>query len=316
MRRGLAKILEIVMRDGVGVGTKGAERKSGFLRFESEGVHFNRIEKIFSTLLAGEKVINPGEKRVAAKFQGVAAGIETEGLGEVETMLAGGAGEDVGTADGVHNGWDFDESGGGVGVGLLQVTGKLSAKMADETRGKAAGEGGSGGFSGDGFFSVIGDGIVGKRTSGIEEDVVRSPVAGGVETQRELIAGRKVDIELAENGVADLGGGVFSGERGELGGGGEDKGLVTGFVVAGRVGAGSGLGNDLRTAVEELDDVRDVKEVLIEPSEKEDFIFLDRASDGASGLLLAVVRAEGEEGIGGAEGAIAEEIESGALAGN
>src|SRR5579863_2603430 len=181
MGRGLAKILEIVMRDGVSVGTKGAEWKSGLLRFEGEGVHFNRIEKIFATLLAGEKVINPGEKRVAAKFQGMVAGIETEGLGEVETMLAGSAGEDVGTTNSVHDGWDFDESGGGVGVGLLQVTGELSAKMADETRGKAAGEGGSGGLGGDSFFTVIGDGVVGERTGGIEEDVVRSPVAGCVE---------------------------------------------------------------------------------------------------------------------------------------
>src|ERR1700730_8553118 len=53
--------------------------------------------------------------------------------------------------------------------------------------------------------------------------------------------------------------------------------------------------------------------VLVETSEEKDFVFLDGTADGASDLLLAVVRLEGEEGIGGAEGAVAEEVESGAV---
>ncbi len=93
-------------------------------------------------------------------------------------------------------------------------------------------------------------------------------------------------------------GGIGSGERSELGCGGEDQGLVAGFVVAGRVRSGAGLGDDLHGAVEEFDYVGDVEVVLIESGEEEDFIFLDRTAESGSALLLVAMGLESHEGIG------------------
>ena len=98
-----------------------------------------------------------------------------------------------------------------------------------------------------------------------------------------------------------------------MGGGGEDESLIAGFVVAGRIRSGAGLRDDLHGAVEEFDYVGDVEVVLIESGEEEDFILLDGTADGASALLLAAVRLEGQEGIGGPESAVADVIESGAV---
>ena len=53
-----------------------------------------------------------------------------------------------------------------------------------------------------------------------------------------------------------------------------------------------------------------MEDVLIESGEKENLVALERAADGASDLLLAVVRFESEEGIGCAEGTVAQVIES------
>ena len=128
-----------------------------------------------------------------------------------------------------------------------------------------------------------------------------------------MVARGEIDVELGVDGIADLSGGIFSGEGGELGGGGEDQGLIAGFVVSGSERSGASLGNDLRGAVQEFDYVGDVEVVLIESGEEEDFILLDGATDGASGLLLAVVGLEGEEGVGCAEGAVTKEVESSAV---
>jgi hypothetical protein len=109
------------------------------------------------------------------------------------------------------------------------------------------------------------------------------------------MAGCEIDVELGVGRVADLRGGIFSGKRSELGGSGEDQGLIGGFVVSGSVRSGGGLGNDLRAAVEEFDYVGRVEDVLVESGEKENLVALDGAADGASELLLAIVRLEGEE---------------------
>jgi len=90
-----------------------------------------------------------------------------------------------------------------------------------------------------------------------------------------LVARREIDVELGVGRVTDLARGIFSGKRRELGGGGENEGLVAGFVVSGSVRSGAGLRDDLRAAVEEFDYVGNVEVVLVEPSEQEDFIFLD-----------------------------------------
>jgi len=127
------------------------------------------------------------------------------------------------------------------------------------------------------------------------------------------MAGSEIDVELDVGSIADLRGGIFSGERGELGGGGGDQGLIGGFVVSGGVGSGAGGGYDLRGAVEEFDDVGGVEDVLIESGEEENFVAVERAADGASELLLAVVRLEREEGVGGTERTVAQVIEGGAM---
>ena len=137
MGGGLAEILQIVFRHFVGIGAERGERESAFLGCEGEGIHFDGIEKIFAALLAGEEIVDPGEEGVSAELESVAAGVEAEGLGEVQAMFAGGAGENVGAADGIDDGGNFDEGVGGVGERLLQVAGELGSQVADEARGEA-----------------------------------------------------------------------------------------------------------------------------------------------------------------------------------
>ena len=50
--------------------------------------------------------------------------------------------------------------------------------------------------------------------------------------------------------------------------------------------------DDLHGAVEELDYVGNVEEVLIEAGEEEDFVFLDGTAEGGCALLLDAVRVE------------------------
>ena len=90
---GLAEILQIVVRDGVGISAKRSEWEPGFFRCKGEGVDFDFVEKIFAALLAGEEIVDPGDESVAAKLKGVAAGIETESFGKLGAVFAGGAGQ-------------------------------------------------------------------------------------------------------------------------------------------------------------------------------------------------------------------------------
>ena len=132
-----AEVLQIVVRDGVGVGAERGEREPGFHGFEGEGIHFDGIEEIFAALLAGEIIVEPGDEGVAAELEGMAAGIEAESFGKLGAVFARGAGEQVGASDAVDDVGDLDERVVGVGVGLAQVAGELGAEMADETRGEA-----------------------------------------------------------------------------------------------------------------------------------------------------------------------------------
>ena len=141
---------------------------------------------------------------------------------------------------------------------------KLGAQVADPALGKTAGERQAGGFGGDEFLSVIADCVISDGTGGIKEDVVRSPVAGCIEAERELVVRGEIDVELAVGGVADLSGGIYAGQRRQLSSRCENKSLVGGVIVSRRVGTGAGLGDNLRTAVQKLDDVGSVKEMLVE----------------------------------------------------
>lgn len=137
VRSGLAEILQIVVRDGVGVGAERREREPGFLRFKGEGIDFNFIEKIFAALLAGKEIIDPRDESVSTKFKGVAAGIKTKSLCKLGAVFAGRTRKQIGTTDTVDDVSHFDERVVGVGIGLAQVAGELGAKMADETWGQA-----------------------------------------------------------------------------------------------------------------------------------------------------------------------------------
>jgi len=131
---GGAEVLQIVVRHRVGVGAEWRQRQSGFLRFEGEGVDFDFVEKVFTALLAGEEIVDRSNEGVAAEFEGVVAGIEAEGFGELGAVFAGGARELIGASDAIDDVGNFDEGAVGVGVGLAQVAGELGAKMADEAR--------------------------------------------------------------------------------------------------------------------------------------------------------------------------------------
>src|SRR5579863_549132 len=52
-----------------------------------------------------------------------------------------------------------------------------------------------------------------------------------------------------------------------------------------------------------------MEDVLIESRKEEDFVAFKRAADGTADLLLAVVRFEGEKGIGRAEGTVPQIVE-------
>src|SRR5882762_2008004 len=130
MRGGLTKILQIVVRDCVGVRAKRTERKSRFHGCKGEGIDLDGIKEILAALLAGEEIVDPGEKRVAAKLEGVAGSVEAQGFGEVQSVLTRRTGEQVGAADRINDGWNLDQSVSAVCIGLLQVARELSSEMA------------------------------------------------------------------------------------------------------------------------------------------------------------------------------------------
>jgi len=134
---GRAEVLQVIVRDGVGVGAERSERESGFHGFESKGIDLDDIEETFAALLAGEEVVDPGDEGVAAEFEGMAAGVESEGFGKLGAVFASGAGELIGASGAIDDVGNLDGRVVGVGVGLAEITGELGAEMADEARGEA-----------------------------------------------------------------------------------------------------------------------------------------------------------------------------------
>ena len=62
--------------------------------------------------------------------------------------------------------------------------------MTDQSRRESAGKCKVRGFGADLLFAVVVVGVVGDRARRIEKDIVRSPIARGVDAQSELIARR------------------------------------------------------------------------------------------------------------------------------
>src|SRR5207302_3989823 len=114
----------------------------------------------------------------------------------------------------------------------------------------------------------------------IQKHVIGSPVAGSVHPQSQLMTSGNIDIELGVSGVADLRGGIFSGQGREFGRCGKHQGGVGGLVVS-RNSVAAGLRAQLRTAVQKLHDVGDAEDMLVKSGEKENFVELDGAADRA-----------------------------------
>src|SRR5579863_4228121 len=98
---GRAEVLQVVVGDGVGVGAERGERESGFLGLEGEGIDFDFVEEVFAALLAGKKIVDPGNQGVTAELERVAIGIEAEGFGKLAAVFTGGAGEKIGASDAI-----------------------------------------------------------------------------------------------------------------------------------------------------------------------------------------------------------------------
>src|SRR5579862_1730700 len=231
----------------------------------------------------------------------------------MQAVFAGLARQHVGAAQAIEDIGNFDQHIAGVARGLLLIARELDSKMADPSRGQAAGQGQIRGFGGDHLLAVVTDGVVGDRAAGIEEDIISSPIPCRVDAQGELMVGREIEVELAVRGIADLRRWIFTSERGQLRCGGKDQRLIGGFVVPRRIWAGAGLRDDLGTAVEKLDYIGHVKDVLIESGEEEGAISPNGAADRASKLLLTVMGLKREEGVGRAEGAVPQMIEDSAM---
>src|SRR5205823_3482527 len=93
-----AKVLQIVMRYLMRVGPQRSELHSALSGLKGEGIHFERIEEILSTLPAGKEVVDGGEQRIPSEFYGVALPFKADGLGEVQAMLPGLTRQQVRTA--------------------------------------------------------------------------------------------------------------------------------------------------------------------------------------------------------------------------
>ena len=76
--------------------------------------------------------------------------------------------------------------------------------MADPTLREARGEGEICGLCRDHFLPLLLIAVVCDRAGGIEKDVVRSPVARRVNSQCELMARGKIDVEFGVRRIADL----------------------------------------------------------------------------------------------------------------
>src|SRR5271166_7187234 len=87
IRGGWAEVLKVVFRNAVSVGAERSEWESGFPRLEREWINLDGVENIFAVLLAGKKIVDPGDEAVAAELEGMTAGVKAEGFGKLGAVF-------------------------------------------------------------------------------------------------------------------------------------------------------------------------------------------------------------------------------------
>src|SRR6516162_8701177 len=95
------------MRNFVGVGAERRELHSSFDGLERVRIDFDWIEEILTALLAGEEVEDGGEEAVTADLPGIAAALDVECFGNVQTVFACLAGEHIRSSRAVENRGDL-----------------------------------------------------------------------------------------------------------------------------------------------------------------------------------------------------------------
>lgn len=131
VRSGAPEILQIVVRYLMGIGPQRRKLQAGLSGPKRERIDLDRIEKIFTALLAGEEVVDRGEERIAAELQRMPLSFQAHGFGEVEAMLPGLPRQHVGPPDSIENRRNLHQNIVTIAEGLLQIARKLQPEMAD-----------------------------------------------------------------------------------------------------------------------------------------------------------------------------------------
>ena len=94
VRSSIAKILNVITRHLVRVGAQWRKRQSSYLRNKGERIHLDVVIDVFAAEKAGEIIIGAREAHVAAELDGVQVRRETQGVGDIQAMLASAPGKD------------------------------------------------------------------------------------------------------------------------------------------------------------------------------------------------------------------------------
>jgi len=228
----------------------------------------------------------------------------------MQAMLPRLAGQDRRPAKAVDDIGNAGERGGSIARRLLQVTRELRAQMADHPKGEVAGQRKRPRFGEHLFFPFVADAKGGLWTSGVEEHIVASEIARGVEPKREIVVLIEGDVQLEKTGIPHHRGGECASLLGELRCGRKHQRLIFRSVVSWRFRAGAGLRSHDGGAVVEAHDRGHMKDVLVEAGEEKSAVAANGAAESETELLLLVVRLEVHEGMLGGEHAVAHVIET------
>src|SRR5712692_7026656 len=123
-----------------------------------------------------------------------------EGLGHMQAVLAGLARENGRAAKAVNDARDPGKRGGSVGAGLLPIARELGAQMADQAKGKTAGQRHRSRFREYVFLAVFADAEGSACVRGIEEEVMGGGIAGSTELLGEIVMRGLGEIQFEEAG--------------------------------------------------------------------------------------------------------------------